>query len=99
MIVNGNFNSIIIRTEGLSKQEKELVFSTYKENGKEAMYEYFKKKKILPFAAKTFSNLGIDVEYWEPILEEYRDRNKKVVVYVFRLMRKICLGDVLLCIH
>lgn len=82
MIVNGNFNSIIIRTEGLSEQEKELVVSTYKENGKDTMYEYFKTKKILPFAAKTFSNLGIDVDYWEPILEEYRERNKKVVAFL-----------------
>ena len=82
MVINGNFNSIIIRTEGLSKQEKELVTSVYKENGKDAMYEYFKTKKILPFAAKTFSNLGIDVDYWEPILEEYRERNKKVISFL-----------------
>ena len=82
MVINGNFNSIIIRTEGLSEQEKELVTSVYKENGKDAMYEYFKTKKILPFAAKTFSNLGIDVDYWEPILESYRERNKKVITFL-----------------
>lgn len=82
MVINGNFNSIIIRTEGLSEQEKELVTSVYKENGKDAMYEYFKTKKILPFAAKTFSNLGIDADYWEPILESYRERNNKVIEFL-----------------
>lgn len=82
MVIKGNFNSIIIRTEGLLEQEKELVASVYKENGKEAMYEYFTKKKILPFAAKTFCNLDIDTDFWMPILEEYRDRNKKIIVFL-----------------
>lgn len=82
MVINGNFNSIIIRTEGLSEQEKELVISTYKENGKAAMFEYFKTKKILPFAAKTFCNLNIDVDFWKPIIEEYRERNSKIIVFL-----------------
>ena len=82
MKTTGCFNSIIIRTEGLSEQEKELVCSVYQENGKTAMYEYFNTKKILPFAAKTFCNLGLDSDFWLPILEEYRERNRKIVAFL-----------------
>lgn len=82
MRVTGNFNSIIIRTEGLSDQERDLVKSVYKENGKESMYEYFKTRKILPFAAKTFCNLDVDSEFWLPILEQYRERNTKIVSFL-----------------
>jgi len=82
MKVTGNFNSIIIRTEGLNGQEIELIRATYKDNGKDSMYEYFKTKKILPFAAKTFCNLDIDVDFWRPIIEEYRERNRKIVVFL-----------------
>ena len=82
MKATGNFNSIIIRTEGLSAQEIDLVKSVYKENGKESMYEYFNTRKILPFAAKTFCNLDIDSEFWLLILEQYRERNKKIVSFL-----------------
>lgn len=82
MKITGNFNSIIIRTERLSDQEIKLVQSVYHENGKEVMYDYFKTKKILPFAAKTFCNLDIDSDFWLPILEQYRDRNNKIVSFL-----------------
>lgn len=82
MKTTSNFNSIIIRTEGLSDQEIDLVKSLYNENGKESMYEYFKTRKILPFAAKTFCNLDIDSEFWLPILEQYRERNTKIVSFL-----------------
>lgn len=82
MKMTGSFNSIIIRTEGFSDQEIDLVKSIYKEKGQNVMYEYFTKKKILPFAAKTFCNLDIDSDFWMPILEQYRDRNSKIVSFL-----------------
>lgn len=82
MRISGNFNSVIIRTEGLTDQEIDLVRSIYNENGKDAMYEYFKTRKVLPFAAKTFCNLNMDNSFWMPILEEYRDRNTKIVAFL-----------------
>lgn len=82
MKISGNFNSVIIRTEGLTDQEVGLVHSIYNENGKDVMYEYFKTRKVLPFAAKTFCNLNMDNSFWMPILEEYRDRNTKIVAFL-----------------
>ena len=82
MKITGNFNSIIIRTEGLTNQEIDLVNSIYNENGKGAMYEYFKTRKVLPFAAKTFCNLNMDTSFWMPVLEEYRERNTKIVAFL-----------------
>lgn len=82
MKMTSSFNSIIIRTEGFSDQEIDLVKSIYKEKGQNVMYEYFTKKKILPFAAKTFCNLDIDSDFWMPILEQYRDRNSKIISFL-----------------
>lgn len=82
MNITGEFNSIIIRAEGFSEQEKEHLNSVYKQYGREQLYEYFKTRKILPFAAKTYSSLKVDEEYWIPILDNYRERNKKVIAFM-----------------
>lgn len=82
MHIPGNFHCLIIRTEGFSNEEKQHIIDVYTQYGRDVMYEHFKTKKILPFAAKTFCNLGIDTDFWQPIIESYRDRNRKVIAFL-----------------
>ena len=77
-----SINRLIIRNENFSEQEKQEIRSVYSSYGKDLLYIYFDKKKILPFAAKTFIELDIDSKFWSSILEKYRERNKKIIFFL-----------------
>lgn len=82
MDLNTDINCLIIRAEGLSERDEQRIRDIYTQYGKKSLYEYFKVKKILPFAAKTFSRLKLDKDFWTSILEEYRERNRKIITFL-----------------
>lgn len=51
----------------------------YQEEGYEQVYEWTRKKKMLPYVASMLVRAGIDENKWSPILLKYRDRNQAVV--------------------
>ena len=74
-----NFYSLLIRGENLTCEESEHLNQVYSEYGREKLCRMVKEKKILPFAARTFSTYGLDVEYWQNCLDQYRTRNRKIL--------------------
>lgn len=68
----------------VSVPDQSYITDCYKEMGKDGMFEFVRKKKIIPFAAKTFTRMGVETSYWKALLEEYRDRNKKVIRFLDR---------------
>lgn len=62
--------------------DKETIITAYNKLGKQEMYDFAKKYKIIPFAAKTFVRLGIDSSYWNTFLSDYKARNLKVIAFL-----------------
>ena len=79
MNVTVNFNSILTRGFCLTEQEKSCLYKNYKQLGREKIYQFAQKKKILPFVANTFAQCGLDVAYWQEILCQYRERNQAIL--------------------
>lgn len=74
-----NLYSLLVRGENLTDAEYAHLKKVYTEYGKDKIFHMAKEKKILPFAARTFSTYGFDVEYWQNCLEQYRTRNRKIL--------------------
>lgn len=74
-----NFYCLLIRGTDLSAVEREHVIQVYKDLGKEKLYKQMQKKKILPFAANTLVACGLDVDFWAPVLMQYRQRNQIIL--------------------
>lgn len=79
MIELNNFYSLLIRGQGLDQKEQQHLKNVYDEYGRERLYKMAESKKILPFAARTFAEYGYDTEFWQNILETYRERNRKIL--------------------
>lgn len=82
MDIPNNFCSLLIRGKGFSSQEIEHIHVVYKSMGKTGLFDFVKSKKIIPFAANTFNNCLMDEDYWGSLLEEYRNRNKKILTFL-----------------
>lgn len=73
------FYSLLIRGTDLTESEKNDLCQLYTRQGRDAIYEMAKQKKILPFAANAFAFCGLDQPFWEEILEQYRRRNRAIL--------------------
>ena len=72
-------HSLLIRGTDLTQSEQAHIAQLYAQEGKDAMYEMAKTKKILPFAANAFVFCGLDTDFWEDILNQYRRRNRAIL--------------------
>lgn len=79
MNASDNFYSLLIRGEGLSKDEQDNLKNVYRQYGRDKMFELLKTKKILPFGANAFVNYDLDADYWRDISESYTIRNTKIL--------------------
>ncbi len=61
-----------------TKKEMSVIKKLYETEGREKIYEKVKRKKIIPAAAALFKKLGLDVGFWAPISDGFRERNIKV---------------------
>lgn len=77
-----NYIALIVRNEQFSESETNWLSSHYRQIGREAIYSVLKQKNVLPFGAKTYVTIGVDVEYWNKVLKEYKERNNKVLAFV-----------------
>ncbi len=76
-----NFFCLLIRGN-LTQSEKKHVSEIYENLGKEEIQKLVDKKKIIPFAARTFCECGLDSTEWENVFEEYRKRNLKIIAFL-----------------
>lgn len=79
MNIPENFYCLLIRGKNISLEEKSRIKEIYLLYGRERLYDMTKSKKILPFAANSFVYCNIDTEFWSVKLNEYRERNKKIL--------------------
>lgn len=69
----------LIIKENITESEKQKIISAYSKKTVEDVFGEVKAKKVIPFAAKTFSEVCLDTEFWKSKLEFYRERNKKIL--------------------
>lgn len=79
MSLPDNFYCLLIRGQGFTQQERGELAEAYTELGREELHRMVQKKKILPFAANAFVACGLDADYWQQILEQYRMRNQAIL--------------------
>ena len=80
MDIPNKFLCILVRGN-VTQDEKEYIRDIYNKNGKENICELIKVNKIVPFAARTFCECDIDSSEWQSVLNNYRNRNKKIILY------------------
>lgn len=76
------FNIIISScfvADRINDAAKASILKLYAKEGYDSLFNFARERKILPFVANLFVNLGIDVEPWGQILNEYRTRNENVI--------------------
>ena len=64
------------------------VIAEYKNTTKEAVFEYAKERKILPFVANLLCKLDCDCNFWKDIIDNYRNRNQQVIAALDQVFRK-----------
>ena len=70
---------LLIRGENFSVNEAATLQAFYEEHGRDGVYAMVEKKKIIPFAARTWISCGYDVDFWTEILNLFRERNAKIL--------------------
>lgn len=63
----------------LSEAQKGSAEKEYQSTTKEALYEYAKERKVLPFVANLAIRLNLDVDFWQKTTDFYTERNKNIV--------------------
>lgn len=78
----------MLTDEAITETERSALIEYYNEFGQSEVYEYARKKKILPFFAHRLMSAGCDVSFWRDIHQRYVDRNQKVI----RLLDEVFLA-------
>lgn len=73
------FYTVSVKDRLGSNEVERLVRPLYEEEGFNNVYEWTRKKKMLPYVASMLVRSGIDETNWAPVLNNYRKRNKAVV--------------------
>ena len=73
----------------LSLEEKDTIIDLYKGDDQQSIYEFAKKKKILPFVAVLLSRLELDKAFWDDIAIKYRKRNEAIIGFLDTIFNKL----------
>lgn len=79
MVEVNDMYTLLIRGEDLTEAEIGHLRKIDAELGREKLFQLVSRKKILPFAARTFAMYGIDAAFWAEQLELFRTRNRKIL--------------------
>lgn len=71
--------------ENRTAAENERIEAWYRDSSPEAVLQAATKKKVLPFVANTLCSLGVDVAFWQVPLEQYRERNRRIIAMLDRV--------------
>lgn len=69
---------LLRQPNSLCFEEREILKSYYIKNGKEQLLKIGKGKKIIPFVAEIFIELGLDKQFWGTHYNFYLNRNIKI---------------------
>ena len=69
---------LLRQPESFSLEERELLLDYYSQNNKEHLLTIAEGKKIIPFVADVFIELGCDEKFWRPHYDFYLHRNQKI---------------------
>lgn len=65
--------------ESISDDDRQTITESSQILGSDELKGRTEKAKMQPFIARAMIESGIDLNYWQPIIERYRERNEKVV--------------------
>ena len=71
--------------------ERARLYGLCKNMDTEELYKFAIKRKIVPFVASTLIELKCNVQFWEKILNEYRERNNRILHFIDLVYK--CLHD------
>lgn len=77
--------NLSIRDVEFNDQDTKRICEINQEIGQSRMMELACKVKMLPFVAKTMTEMQIDTNTWQPILLRYRERNRAVIEELARV--------------
>ena len=84
-----NITQLLLRkVENFSTEERELLLYYYSEHSKEHLFKIAEGKKIIPFVADVFIELGCDEQFWRTHYDFYLHRNQKIT----KLLDSIFIG-------
>lgn len=63
----------------LSEDQKSKIIEIYMRDGRNAIYEAAKVKKLVPAISCLMCKLEVDLDFWKPIADDYRNRNLRVI--------------------
>lgn len=63
----------------LSENQKSKIIEIYMRDGRNAIYEAAKVKKLVPAISCLMCKLEVDLDFWKPIADDYRNRNLRVI--------------------
>ena len=69
---------LLRQPESFSLEERELLLDYYSQHNKEHLLTIAEGKKIIPFVADVFIELGCDEQFWQPHYDFYLHRNHKI---------------------
>lgn len=69
---------LLRQPESFSLEERELLLDYYSQHNKEHLLTIAEGKKIIPFVADVFIELGCDEQFWQPHYDFYLKRNHKI---------------------
>lgn len=89
MIEDIVFSSLIEEPKSLTSTRKKIIHDSYMNYGREAIYNFAKSKKIIPFVAHSCIENDIEPEFWHKEHSYYWDRNLKVIELLNTVFKKL----------
>lgn len=77
---NQNICSLLVGGISKSFNRESMLNNVYEQYGNDKIYQIAKQRKIIPFCAKSLEKK--DNEFWRPVLESYRSRNKSIISFL-----------------
>lgn len=79
---------LLLKGENCTESDVATIITWYKTSSVQDIESLCAKRKILPFAAKSFVASALDVPYWSGIIRNYRSRNKRILDFLNTLYSK-----------
>lgn len=78
----------------LTDDQIQDIVALYRRDGKEAIFKAAKVKKLIPAVSALFCKIGLDLDYWNPIVNSYRERNSRVIKCLDEMYRLLAANGI-----
>lgn len=72
-------DNLSISGRNISITDKDRINLFYADQGRKVIFDYAKKRKMIPFIGHLFCKLEMDSEFWSKYVELYESRNLKII--------------------